>query len=114
PAGPSTRASNWSPPTASSAGFRVRVLAPLGGARPLGFGRVIGRATAEGAACEAHIVFEEPTVRRCTRSSTRRSARTPGCPTSRGAWPEHHPSYCGQFVRDPNGHNQEAVCHRPG
>ena len=28
-------------------------------------------------------------------------------------WPEYHPSYYGAFVRDPDGHNVEAVCHRP-
>jgi len=27
---------------------------------------------------------------------------------------EYHPSYFGCFVRDPDGHNVEAVCHKPG
>jgi catechol 2,3-dioxygenase-like lactoylglutathione lyase family enzyme len=26
---------------------------------------------------------------------------------------EYHPSYFGRFVRDPDGHNIEAVCHTP-
>jgi catechol 2,3-dioxygenase-like lactoylglutathione lyase family enzyme len=26
---------------------------------------------------------------------------------------EYHPSYFGAFVRDPDGNNVEAVCHRP-
>ena len=26
-------------------------------------------------------------------------------------WPRYHPSYYGAFVRDPDGHNIEAVCH---
>lgn len=26
---------------------------------------------------------------------------------------EYHPEYYGAFVRDPDGHNVEAVCHRP-
>jgi catechol 2,3-dioxygenase-like lactoylglutathione lyase family enzyme len=26
-------------------------------------------------------------------------------------FPEYHPSYYGAFVRDPDGHNVEAVCH---
>ena len=26
-------------------------------------------------------------------------------------WPEYHPNYYGAFVRDPDGHNVEAVCH---
>ena len=29
-------------------------------------------------------------------------------------WPEYHPDYFGAFVRDPDGNNVEAVCHRPG
>lgn len=28
-------------------------------------------------------------------------------------FPEYHPAYYGAFVRDPDGHNVEAVCHRP-
>jgi catechol 2,3-dioxygenase-like lactoylglutathione lyase family enzyme len=27
-------------------------------------------------------------------------------------WPEYHPGYYGVFLRDPDGHNVEAVCHR--
>jgi catechol 2,3-dioxygenase-like lactoylglutathione lyase family enzyme len=41
--------------------------------------------------------------------------------TARGAqvlhepreWPEYHQGYFGAFVRDPDGNNLEAVCHRP-
>ena len=28
-------------------------------------------------------------------------------------WPEYHPNYFGAFVRDPDGNNVEAVCHKP-
>ena len=28
-------------------------------------------------------------------------------------WPVYHPGYYGAFVRDPDGNNVEAVCHRP-
>lgn len=28
-------------------------------------------------------------------------------------WPEYHATYYGAFVRDPDGNNVEAVCHRP-
>jgi len=28
-------------------------------------------------------------------------------------WPEYHPAYFGVFLRDPDGHNVEAVCHAP-
>ena len=30
-----------------------------------------------------------------------------------GVRPHYHPSYYGAFVLDPDGHNIEAVCHRP-
>ncbi len=29
-------------------------------------------------------------------------------------FPEYHEHYFGAFVRDPDGHNVEAVCHLPG
>jgi catechol 2,3-dioxygenase-like lactoylglutathione lyase family enzyme len=29
-------------------------------------------------------------------------------------WPEYHEGYYGAFLRDPDGNNVEAVCHRPG
>ena len=30
-----------------------------------------------------------------------------------GLRPEYHPDYYGAFILDPDGHNIEAVCHRP-
>ncbi|MCA0199657.1 MAG: VOC family protein [Proteobacteria bacterium] len=30
-----------------------------------------------------------------------------------GIRPHYHPNYYGAFVRDPDGHNIEAVCHKP-
>lgn len=30
-----------------------------------------------------------------------------------GLRPHYHPNYYGAFVRDPDGHNIEAVCHKP-
>ena len=30
-----------------------------------------------------------------------------------GLRPQYHPAYYGAFVLDPDGHNVEAVCHRP-
>ena len=30
-----------------------------------------------------------------------------------GLRPHYHPNYYGAFVHDPDGHNIEAVCHRP-
>jgi catechol 2,3-dioxygenase-like lactoylglutathione lyase family enzyme len=31
-----------------------------------------------------------------------------------GIRPRYHPNYYGAFVLDPDGHNIEAVCHKPG
>ena len=31
-----------------------------------------------------------------------------------GLRPEYHPNYYGAFVIGPDGHNVEAVCHKPG
>ena len=31
-----------------------------------------------------------------------------------GLRPHYHANYYGAFVRDPDGHNIEAVCHKPG
>ena len=31
-----------------------------------------------------------------------------------GVRAHYHPNYYGAFVRDPDGHNIEAVCHAPG
>ncbi len=31
-----------------------------------------------------------------------------------GLRPHYHPDYYGAFVLDPDGHNIEAVCHKPG
>jgi catechol 2,3-dioxygenase-like lactoylglutathione lyase family enzyme len=31
-----------------------------------------------------------------------------------GLRPHYHPNYYGAFVLDPDGHNVEAVCHKPG
>ena len=30
-----------------------------------------------------------------------------------GLRPDYHPNYYGAFILDPDGHNIEAVCHRP-
>ena len=38
-------------------------------------------------------------------------AKDNGAPGER---PHYHPGYYGAFVLDPDGHNIEAVCHRPG
>jgi catechol 2,3-dioxygenase-like lactoylglutathione lyase family enzyme len=110
----------------ASAAFYDAVLATIGGERILDFeGVVIGygvppmpdfwlgpRQTGDGFR-ECHIAFTAP-----DRASVDRFlavARERGAEVLHEArvWPEYHPNYYGAFVRDPDGHNVEAVCHAP-
>jgi catechol 2,3-dioxygenase-like lactoylglutathione lyase family enzyme len=110
---------------AASAAFYDAVLAPLGGARIMDFGQVVGygvpprpdfwiapQQTGEGFR-ESHIAFvadDRAAVRAFVEA-----ARTAGAAILHEprVWPEYHESYYGGFVRDPDGNNVEAVCHRP-
>jgi catechol 2,3-dioxygenase-like lactoylglutathione lyase family enzyme len=109
---------------ARSAAFYDRVLAPLGGSRIMDFGPVIGygvpprpdfwlgpRTTGEGFR-ESHIAFAAPD--RAAVRAFQAAAVEAGAEVLHEAreWPEYHPGYYGSFVRDPDGNNVEAVCHR--
>jgi catechol 2,3-dioxygenase-like lactoylglutathione lyase family enzyme len=109
----------------ASAAFYDAVLAPLGGARIMDFGEAIGygtggrpdfwisrRATGDGFR-ESHIAFTAPSraaVRAFFDAAIDQGAEILHEPR---VWPEYHQSYFGGFVRDPDGHNVEAVCHAP-
>ena len=110
---------------AASAAFYDIVLAPLGGARILDFGEVIGfgvnqkpdfwlggRDSGEGFR-ESHIAFAAPdraAVRAFFEAAVNAGAEVLHEPKE---WPIYHPGYYGAFVRDPDGNNVEAVCHTP-
>jgi catechol 2,3-dioxygenase-like lactoylglutathione lyase family enzyme len=110
---------------AASAEFYDAALAPLGGRRILEFGTVIGygipprpdfwlgpQSTGEGFR-ESHIAFtaeDREAVRAFFAAATGRGASPLHEPR---VWPEYHANYYGAFVRDPDGNNVEAVCHRP-
>jgi len=113
----------------ASAVFYDAVLAPLGSKRVMEFevpgGRVVGygiapKATfwiapnAEGPANrETHIAFVASTrdeVRAFFEAAVSTGAEVLHEPR---VFPEYHEHYYGAFVRDPNGHNVEAVCHAP-
>ena len=109
----------------ASAAFYDVVLAPLGGVRVMDFGEVVGygvpprpdfwigpRSTGEGFR-ESHIAFEAPD--RAAVLAFLDAAVGTGAEVLHQAreWPEYHPNYYGAFVRDPDGNNVEAVCHRP-
>ena len=108
-----------------SARFYDAVLAPLGGERVMDFGAVVGfgvppkpdfwlgpRSTGEGFR-ESHIAFAAPdraAVRAFFDAAVAAGAAVLHEPR---LWPEYHQTYYGAFVRDPDGNNVEAVCHRP-
>lgn len=109
----------------ASAAFYDAVLAPLGGTRIMDFGEAIGygtggrpdfwisrQATGDGFR-ESHIAFIAPSraaVRAFFDEAIDQGAEILHEPR---VWPEYHQSYFGGFVRDPDGHNVEAVCHVP-
>jgi catechol 2,3-dioxygenase-like lactoylglutathione lyase family enzyme len=109
----------------ASAAFYDKVLAPLGGARVMDFGEVIGfgtppmpdfwigaRTTGDGFR-ETHIAFSAPNrgaVDAFYEAATAAGAEVLHAPR---IWDEYHDNYYGAFVRDPDGNNVEAVCHQP-
>ena len=109
----------------TAAAFYDAVLAPLGGSRQMDFGAVIGFGTPNrpsfwlgpltdpGTNRPIHVAFVAPdraAVRAFFETAVATGAEVLHEPQ---VWPEHHPSYYGAFVRDPDGNNVEAVCHRP-
>jgi catechol 2,3-dioxygenase-like lactoylglutathione lyase family enzyme len=110
---------------AASATFYDAVLAPIGGKRVMDFGVVIGfgvppkpdfwlgaHHTGTGFR-ESHIAFSAPdraAVRAFFDAAVSLGAEVLHEPR---VWPEYHRHYYGAFVRDPDGNNVEAVCHRP-
>ncbi len=110
---------------AASAAFYDRVLAPLGGERVMDFGVAIGygvpphpdfwigRFDSGDGFRESHLAFAAPdreAVRAFFAAATELGAEVLHEPR---LWPEYHETYYGAFVRDPDGNNVEAVCHRP-
>jgi catechol 2,3-dioxygenase-like lactoylglutathione lyase family enzyme len=109
----------------ASAAFYDAVLTPLGGGRVMDFGEVIGYGvggrptfwlgplTSGPANREIHVAFTAPD--RDAVNAFEAAAVTAGAEVLHRArvFPEYHANYYGSFVRDPNGHNVEAVCHGP-
>ncbi len=109
----------------ASARFYDAVLGKLGGGRVMEFGRGIGygtdgkpefwigeQQTGDGFR-ESHIAFaaaDRATVDAFFSAAVGAGAEVLHEPR---LWPEYHPNYYGAFVRDPDGNNVEAVCHRP-
>ena len=109
----------------ASARFYDAVLATIGGARLMEFGPVVGYGVPpmpdfwlgpfdSGAGFrESHLAFSAPN--RAAVDAFYAAALATGAEPLHAPrlWPEYHPSYYGAFVRDPDGNNVEAVCHRP-
>jgi catechol 2,3-dioxygenase-like lactoylglutathione lyase family enzyme len=111
---------------ATSAAFYDAVLAPLGGRRLMDFGEVVGfgvapkpdfwlgpRTTGEGFR-ESHIAFLAPDRAAVDAFFTVAVEAGAAELHKPRVWPEYHPNYYGAFVRDPDGNNVEAVCHKSG
>lgn len=108
---------------ASSMDFYSKSLAPLGIKKIMeyegwvGFGRDERPQFWFGAGNQAqlpmHIAFSAESrsqVDEFYRAAIAAGAKDNGKP---GLRPEYHPHYYGAFVIDVNGHNLEAVCHKP-
>ncbi|MGQ0615594.1 MAG: VOC family protein [Acidimicrobiia bacterium] len=108
----------------TAAAYYDAVLAPLGGTRILDFGEVIGFGVppmpdfwlgprpVDRQAGETHICFsaaDRAAVRAFFAAALAHGAEVLHEPRP---WPEYHPGYYGAFVRDPDGNNVEACCHR--
>lgn len=107
--------------------FYDTVLGVLGFSRQMDFGVAIGygrdgkpdfwiadvaAGEAKGPNREVHIAFQaadEAAVRAFHEAAVGLGAESLHAPR---LWPEYHPGYFGAFVRDPDGNNVEAVCHR--
>jgi catechol 2,3-dioxygenase-like lactoylglutathione lyase family enzyme len=110
---------------AASAAFYDAVLAPLGGRRLMDFQVALGYGAGDHADFwigalnegdgfrESHIAFgaaDRAAVDAFFQAAVGAGAEVLHEP---GLHPEYHDSYYGAFVRDPDGNNVEAVCHRP-
>jgi catechol 2,3-dioxygenase-like lactoylglutathione lyase family enzyme len=107
----------------AAAAFYDDVLGTLGHRRLMDFGVAIGYGTDQpdfwlstfegvGPNREVHIAFTAPdaaAVRAFVEAARGRGAEVLHEPR---LWPEYHEGYYGGFVRDPDGNNVEAVCHR--
>jgi catechol 2,3-dioxygenase-like lactoylglutathione lyase family enzyme len=72
----------------------------------------LGRATDEGGR-QSHLAFtaeDRGAVHAFHEAAVARGSEVLHEPR---LWPEYHPTYYAVFVRDPDGNNVEAVCHRP-
>ena len=108
----------------ASSAFYDAVLAPLGARRVMDVGVAvgygidkptfwIGREATDAPNKEVHVAFvavDRDAVVAFFDAAVATGAEVLHAPR---VFPEYHPDYFGGFVRDPDGNNVEAVCHRP-
>jgi len=108
---------------AAATSFYDAVLVPLGYRRVMDFGDAVGygddfpsfwvgRAEDDGPGLPPHIAFSAPD--RAAVAAFFDAAVATGAEVLHQPrlWPEYHANYFGVFVRDPDGNNVEACCHR--
>ena len=111
----------------ASAAFYLRIFGPIGLHEAMRYGSgndlVVGLAGADGQPTfwlgparraedrELHIAFQA--ADRAGVDAVHAAAVAAGVEVLHPPreWPEYHPGYYGVFLRDPDGHNVEAVCH---
>ena len=115
---------------AASKAFYAAALAPIGYAKLLEFGPEITGSVSVAGFGEppkpdfwihagtpnvppVHVAFRVPTraLVQAFHAAALAAGGTDNGPP--GPRPHYHPAYYGAFVRDPDGHNIEAVCHAP-
>jgi catechol 2,3-dioxygenase-like lactoylglutathione lyase family enzyme len=108
----------------TSRAFYEAVLAPLGITAPAGDGPAVGFFGSEPGSFwlgpaqrdqdrELHIAFraaDRDAVDAFHQAAVAIGAEILNAPR---VFPEYHENYYGTFIRDPDGHNIEAVCHAP-
>lgn len=107
----------------ASTSFYRRALAPLGYGVLMAFPHGVGLGRddqpdlwlypGDPPTDDVHVALAAPdraTVDAFHAAAVAAGAVSAGAPRVRD---EYHPSYYGAFVRDPDGYNLEAVCHRP-
>ena len=105
---------------ADSKKFFVTALKPLGYSLIMEFGEVAGFGAdkpdfwiSAGSGSPIHVAIasaDRAAVDAFYEAAIAAGGRDNGAP---GLRPEYHPNYYGAFVLDPEGHNIEAVCHKP-
>jgi catechol 2,3-dioxygenase-like lactoylglutathione lyase family enzyme len=109
---------------ATATSFYDAVLVPLGYRRVMDFGDAIGygdefpafwigKAEVDGPGLPPHIAFTAPNRTAVLAFFDAAVATGAEVLHEPRVWPEYHASYFGAFVRDPDGNNVEACCHRP-